>query len=70
MKVVRGMDEGKKALNRGQLEDEQHNNPALLQSIEHVFGESLNPAQAVTRILSDIRESGDEAIARYTKLID
>ena len=70
MKVVRGINEGKKALERGQLENDQNNNPALIKSIERVFGEKMSPMEAVAKILADVRESGDEAIRRYTKLID
>ena len=70
MKVVRGINEGKKALERGKLENDQNNNPALIKSIERVFGEKMSPMEAVAKILADVRESGDEAIRRYTKLID
>ena len=44
--------------------------PALRESLARVFGEALTPAEAVRRILVDVRENGDEGIARWTKKID
>ncbi len=70
MKVVRGIDEGKRSLNRRRLEDEQNNNPGLLKGIARIFGEDLSPADAVARILTDVRKTGNDAIDRYTRIID
>lgn len=45
--------------------------PASIRAgIEHIFGESLTPAQVVDRILTDVRENGDAALRDYTKRID
>lgn len=35
-----------------------------------VFGEELPPPQAVARIVAAVREEGDVAVARYTRLLD
>lgn len=35
-----------------------------------VFGEDLSPIESVRRIVSDVRREGDEAVFRYTKLLD
>lgn len=37
---------------------------------KEMFGEDLSAAQVVEKIVDDVRGSGDEAILRYTKLID
>jgi histidinol dehydrogenase len=39
-------------------------------SIQRVFGEELTPDQAVTRILADVRQRGDEALRDWTARID
>lgn len=44
--------------------------PSLAAGIERVFGEALNPEQAVSRILTDIQAQGDEAITAWTQKID
>ncbi len=38
--------------------------------IRNIFGEDLSPDTAVTRLLADVRERGDEAIRHWTKRID
>jgi histidinol dehydrogenase len=43
---------------------------AVADKIREVFGEALTPAQVVERIIADVRIDGDEAIKRYTRLID
>jgi histidinol dehydrogenase len=35
-----------------------------------VFGETLTPVESVRRIVADVRRQGDEAVLRYTKLLD
>jgi histidinol dehydrogenase len=46
-------------------------NPAVLQSaMERIFGEALTPAQAVDRILADVRARGDAALSSWTDRID
>lgn len=44
--------------------------PAMLQSISRLFGESLTPAQAVARILDDVRNKGDMALRYWTTTLD
>jgi histidinol dehydrogenase len=43
---------------------------ALRESLLRVFGEAVTPAEAVRRILADVREDGDRAVARWTEKID
>jgi histidinol dehydrogenase len=44
--------------------------PALRESLARVFGEPLTPADAVRRILADVRNNGDGAVARWTEKAD
>ena len=43
---------------------------SLLESIHRLFGEALSPDQAVQRILRDVRERGDAALAEWTARLD
>ncbi|RMF45611.1 MAG: histidinol dehydrogenase, partial [Anaerolineae bacterium] len=42
----------------------------LRQGIAALFGESLTPEEAVTRILADVRAQGDAALQRWTRTLD
>ncbi|MCX8061750.1 MAG: histidinol dehydrogenase [Anaerolineales bacterium] len=42
----------------------------ILDRIEVLFGERLTPAQAVDRILNDVRQNKDEALRRWTEKLD
>ncbi len=44
--------------------------PALLASLERLFGEPLAPDAAVARILADVRARGDAALLDWTQRID
>ena len=44
--------------------------PALMESIERVFGERLTPEAAVARLLADVRARGDSAIREWGARID
>jgi len=44
--------------------------PTLTAGIERVFGKSLTPEEAVRRILSDVRKTGDQAVIKWTAKID
>lgn len=50
--------------------DEVEIPPALLQSMERLFGESITPDQAVSRILADVRQRGDQALCEWTTKLD
>src|SRR5438067_2026998 len=43
---------------------------AVSEKIREMFGEALTPTQVVERIIADVRADGDQAIRRYTRLID
>lgn len=42
----------------------------VLDGITKLFGESLTPEQAVTRILKDVRKNGDSALQKWTLTLD
>ena len=50
--------------------DEVEVTPALLDGIAQRFGERLMPAQAVERIVNDVRQRGDVALAEWSQRLD
>lgn len=44
--------------------------PAIQQSLDQMFGPGTTPAQAVDRIIADVRNDGDQALHRYSRLIE
>jgi histidinol dehydrogenase len=44
--------------------------PSVAAGIQQIFGEPLSPAQAVDRILADVRSRGDEALREWTARLD
>jgi histidinol dehydrogenase len=42
----------------------------VLDGITQLFGESLTPEQAVTKILKDVRMNGDSALQKWTQTLD
>lgn len=44
--------------------------PRLSESIIRIFGEPLSAQAVVERILDDVRETGDNAVKHYTRIID
>ena len=45
--------------------------PASLQAgIRRIFGADLSPDQAVSRIVADVRQRGDDALREWTASID
>jgi histidinol dehydrogenase len=50
--------------------EDQEMPPRVLDGIERVFGERLAPAEAVARILSDVRRRGDAAVAEWSARLD
>ncbi|GAB4173336.1 MAG: histidinol dehydrogenase [Roseiflexaceae bacterium] len=50
--------------------DEVTATPAMLDRIERTFGERLTPAQAVDRIIADVRTRGDQAVLAWGEKLD
>ncbi len=44
--------------------------PTLAKGLERVFGEVLEPEEAVRRILADVRQDGDQAVIEWIEKID
>ena len=70
MRVVRGLVEGKKALARGHLSEDQNRTPEILESIRRIFGRDLTPEEAVREVVSQVSRRGDEAVQEYSRRID
>lgn len=60
----------RQTLLRRQPIDDMQVSPAVQERINALFGEALTPAQAVERILGDVRERGDAALADWTARLD
>lgn len=50
--------------------EDQEMPPRVLDGIERIFGERLAPAEAVARILADVRRRGDAALMAWSARID
>lgn len=70
MRVVRGLEDARRALCEGRglgLDDVPQ---SLLDGIEAMFEESLTPTQVVERIVRRVRDEGDSAVLAYTEMLD
>ncbi len=70
MRVVRGYEAGRTALERDIQQDWDKAPPSLLEGILRVFDERLTPQEVVARILADVRSRGDSAVREYTRRLD
>ena len=70
MRVVKGYEAGRAALERGAQRVWDAASPEMLDGIEARFGERLTPRQAVQRVLDDVRDGGDAAVRRYAEMLD
>ncbi len=50
--------------------DEVELSPAIREGNKKLFGADLSASEVVEKIVGDVRREGDEAVMRYTKLID
>jgi histidinol dehydrogenase len=50
--------------------DEMEVSPAVLKSIEQIFGAPLSPTEVVDRIIKDVRMRGDLALREWTERLD
>lgn len=64
------LDEARRALVGSRVLDAVDLPAPIRETIREVFGEALSPAQVVERIIADVRADGDEAVRRYTWLLD
>lgn len=63
-------DEAKNTILKRLPMDLQETSPGILESIRKIFGQPLTPAEAVRKILSDIRTSGDQALINWNTRLD
>lgn len=70
MKIIHGLKAGREALCSNRNPDPTTVPKSIQESINRAFGAPLTPAQVVTHILSEVREKGDEALLKFTKLLD
>ncbi len=70
MRVVRGIEEGRRALDREAFLRDQASSPEMAAGIERVFGQPMTPEEVVALIIRDVAERGDEAVREYTRRID
>ncbi len=70
LKVIRGLEQAKRELSSvGPLEAGDLAS-SVAEKSEELIGQRLSPQEWVQRILDDVRYQGDEAIRRYTALLD
>jgi histidinol dehydrogenase len=67
---VEGFGRAKELLTRKATSESPDLSPELRSRIQQVFGEELSPQALVERIISEVREKGDEALFHYTKELD
>ena len=73
MKVLKvkelGLEAIKKTLDKKSF-DEVELNPRIRAKNRALYGEDLTAIQIVDRIVNEVRQNGDEAVIKYTKLLD
>ena len=70
MKIIYGVSEGRKALSRHLLSDDQNMAPEIMDSIKRIFGENLTVEEAVRKIVSEVSRLGDQAVNEYSMGLD
>jgi len=64
------VDEARRTVLRRRPLDEVELPPAVAERMVRIFGAGVGPAEAVARILADVRELGDAAVRDWTRRID
>jgi histidinol dehydrogenase len=70
MRIVVGAEEGRRAVLLRRPFSEMEAPPAVRDLTRRVFGADLSPAEAVARIIADVRSEGDAAVLRYGHAFD
>ncbi len=73
MKIVKAKDLGEAAINKMLQKaafDEVELSPRIREANKATFGRDMTAAELVAQIVGDVRREGDNAVLRYTKLID
>lgn len=73
MRIVRVAEAGERAVDKMLVKpafDKMELSPKIRESNKILFGEDLKAAELVRRIVDEVREEGDAAVIKYTKLLD
>lgn len=73
MKIVSAKELGKGEIRKMLTKppfDEVELSPKIREANQKIFGADLTAAEVASRIVEDVRRHGDEAVVKYTKLID
>ena len=70
MRILRDVETARSTLLKRSPLEFQEASSSMKQRIKHIFGEDLSPAQAVARIIAEVRSKGDLALYEYAKSID
>lgn len=73
MRIINVKDMGLEAVEKSLKKpafDQVELNPRIREANKKLFGADLTAAEIVDRIVGDVRRDGDEAVIKYTKLID
>lgn len=64
------VERARRTILRREPPERQNLPPALLEGVERIFGQGVVPSEAVARILASVREEGDQAVRRWSQLLD
>jgi histidinol dehydrogenase len=70
MRIIRDLETAKSTLLRRVPFESSEASLLVRQRVKKVFGEELNPDEAVERIIQDVKSEGDNALRRYSRIID
>jgi len=70
IRIYSSANEARSALLERRALDEYSATPELARAIERLFGRSLTPDQVVAQILADVASTGDDAVRRYSAMLD
>ena len=70
LNLIRGAKSAEEILNRVDPLDLSALPKAVVERTRQAFGEGVTPEQSVLKMLQDVRQEGDAAVRRYTKLLD
>ncbi len=68
--IYTDLEEARRTVLRRRSFDDVELSPALQSSLDHMFGPGTTPAQAVDRIIADVRHDGDAALRHYSRAIE
>jgi len=64
------VERARRTILRREPPERQNLPPALLEGVERIFGQGVVPSEAVARILASVRDEGDQAVRRWSQLLD